>query len=115
MRYRWSIAVAFAYAAIFGAFCLYVSSVDSDAVLTAPLIALAVMQVAAGFILGWRALLLLPLLVLLSLPVPVPEDAYEPMPMWFAMVYLGIPIAAPLMAIGMGGRVVWDRWRLRAV
>jgi hypothetical protein len=86
---------------LFGACCVYVSSVDSDAVLTGPLVALA--------------FLLLPLLVLLSIPVPVPEDACEPMPMWFAMLYLGIPIAAPIMAIGMGARAAWNHWRSHAV
>lgn len=100
---------------LFGAFCMYVSSVDSDAVTAWPLVALAVMQVAAGVALGWRAFLLLPLLVMLSIPVPVPEDAYEPMPLWFAMLYLGISISAPLMAIGMGARAAWNHWRSHAV
>ena len=111
MRYGWSIAAVLAYATLFGAFCLYVSFVDSDTVLTGPLAALAVLQVAVGLVLGWRAFFLLPLLVLLSIPVPVPQDAYEPMPMWFAMLYLGIPIAAVLMSVGVVMHVSWKRFR----
>ena len=33
--------------------------------------------------------------------VPVPEDAYEAFPLWFVMLYLGIPIAAMLMTPGV--------------
>jgi hypothetical protein len=115
VRYKWSIAGAAAYAMLFEAFVIYVWLLDGDWVASAALLGVALMQVVAGFLLGWRALFLLPLLVLLSIPVPVPEDAYEPMPMWFAMLYLGIPIAAVLMAVGIVARSLWSSWRSHSV
>jgi len=37
-----------------------------------------------GFAIGrWWAILLVSLLPILAIPVPRPEDAYEPFPMWF--------------------------------
>ena len=71
-------------------------------------------QPIVGFAIGraW-ALSLVLLLPLFGLPVPVPEDAYEPFPMWFVMLYVGIPIGLVLIGIGIVGRKLWD-WRDRA-
>ena len=67
-----------------------------------------------GFVIGraWAFSLVL-FLPLLGLPVPVPEDAYEPFPMWFVMLYFGIPIGLVLIGVGIVGRKLWD-WRHRA-
>ena len=72
---------------------------------------LAAAHPVVGFAIGriW-ALTLVLLLPLLGLPVPTPEDAYEPFPMWFAMLYFGIPIGLVLIGLGLIGRVTWD-WR----
>ena len=90
-----------AYALLYGAFMLSAGSLDGEPLAAAAYVALALLQVVAGFALGWRAYLLLPLLPLLAIPVPVPEDAYEPFPLWFVMLYLGLPIAAVLMTPGV--------------
>jgi hypothetical protein len=90
------------YALLVGAFVLYVASLDDGGTVRGPVyVGLALLHIAAGFVLGWRAFLLLPLLPLLAIPVPVPEDAYEAFPLWFVMLYLGIPIAAVLMTPGV--------------
>jgi len=67
-----------------------------------------------GFVIGraWAFSLVL-FLPLLGLPVPVPEDAYEPFPMWFVMLYFGIPIGLVLIGVGIVGRKLWE-WRHRA-
>jgi hypothetical protein len=74
------------------------------------LVALLTVQFVAGLGIGrWHALLLLPLLPLLSIPVPVPEDAYEPFPLWFVMLaYIG-PVAAVFMAAGIGARKLGEK------
>lgn len=101
MRYGRSLAAGVAYALLYGAFVLSAGSLDGEPLAAAAYVALALLQVVAGFALGWRAYLLLPLLPLLAIPVPVPEDAYEPFPLWFVMLYLGLPIAAVLMTPGV--------------
>jgi hypothetical protein len=85
---------------------------DSDNSFYWPICALLAVQFLTGFAIGrWHALLLLPLLPLLSIPVPVPEDAYEPVPLWFVMLFYIGPLAAVLMLAGIGARKLWDRRR----
>ena len=70
---------------------------------------LAALHAVVGFTIGrpW-ALGLVLLVPLLALPVPVPEDAYEPIPMWFAMLYFGIPVGLVLVGLGLIARVFCD-------
>ena len=75
------------------------------------LLALGAVHLIVGFTIGrsWTFALVL-LLPLLALPVPTPEDAYEPLPMWFVMLYFGIPVALLLIGVGLVGRGLWE-WR----
>ena len=114
VRYRRSIAIGSAalYVGLLMVFIAYYwRAVDLDEdVSNWALVALLGVQVLAGFAIGrWHALLLLPLLPLLSIPVPVPEDAYEPFPLWFVMLaYVG-PVAAVLMLAGIGARKLGEK------
>jgi len=66
---------------------------------------LVVVHPLVGFAIGrWWAVLLVFLLPVLALPVPTPTDAYEPIPMWFAMLYFGVPFGALLIAAGVVAR-----------
>ncbi len=114
---RYSRSIAIGSAALYVGFLIVFNAhwwheLDSDATFYWPLVALLAVQFMAGFAIGrWPALLLLPLLPLLSIPVPVPEDAYEPFPLWFVMLaYIG-PVAAVLMLGGIGARKLWSRQR----
>jgi hypothetical protein len=112
VRYRRSIAIGSA-ALYLGSLIAFIAywwhELDSDANIYEPLVALLAVQFVTGFAIGrWRALFLLPLLPLLSIPVPVPADAYEPLPLWFVMLaYIG-PVAAVLMFAGIGARKLWN-------
>ena len=115
MRYSRSIATGSA-ALYVGSLIVFIAywwhAVESDDDVSKwALVALLAAQFVAGFAIGrWHALLLLPLLPLLSISVPVPEDAYEPFPLWFVMLaYIG-PVAAALMAAGIGTRKLGDKW-----
>jgi hypothetical protein len=112
VRYTRSIAIGIAalYVGSLIVFIAYCWHVDSDDSIWAAVVALLAVQFVAGFGIGrWYALLLLPLLPLLSIPVPVPEDAYEPFPLWFVMLgYIG-PVAAVLMALGIGARKLGEK------
>ncbi|HKO74038.1 MAG TPA: hypothetical protein VJU01_01875 [Gaiellaceae bacterium] len=119
MRYRRSIAIASAalYVGALLAFIAYwwhLVDSDPDRSVWVALVGLLAVQFVVGLGIGrWHALLLLPLLPLLSIPVPVPEDAYEPFPLWFVMLaYIG-PVAAMLMLAGIGARKLWNRRRSR--
>ena len=119
VRYRRSIAIGSAalYVGLLVVFIAYWwHELDSDDNFYSPLVALLAVQFVTGFAIGrWHALLLLPLLPLLSIPVPVPEDAYEPFPLWFVMLaYVG-PVAAVLMLAGIGAGKLWNRRRSSVV
>ena len=74
--------------------------------------ALAVVHLLCGFAIGrWSALLLPLLLVVLAIPVPTDPDAYEPIPLWFAMLFWFAPIGVAVLALGVGARRVVARWR----
>ena len=110
VRYMLSIAV---YVAVVAVFMAWAAVSDADGGVVVPglmLVLLVAIHPVAGFVTGraWVLSLVL-LLPLLGLPVPVPEDAYEPFPMWFVMLYLGIPIGFVLVGIGIVGRKLWDR------
>ena len=109
VRYIFSIAVYIAVVAFFMAWAAG-SDVDGGVVPGLMLFLLVAIHPVAGFVIGraW-ALSLVLLLPLLGLPVPVPEDAYEPFPMWFVMLYVGIPIGLLLIGIGIVGRKLWGR------
>jgi hypothetical protein len=111
VRYALSLAV---YVAVVAVFMLWAagSGTDDGVVPALMLFLLVGIHPVVGFAIGraW-ALSLVLLLPLLGLPVPVPEDAYEPFPMWFVMLYLGMPIGLVLIGAGVVGRKGWDRWR----
>ena len=114
VRYRRSIAIGTAalYVGLLMVFIAYYwRAVDLDEdVSNWALVALLGVQLLAGLAIGRsHALLLLPLLPLLSIPVPVPEDAYEPFPLWFVMLaYIG-PVAAVVMLAGIGARKLGEK------
>jgi len=109
VRYVFSIAVYIAVVAVFMAWAA-VSDADGEVIPGLMLFLLVAIHPVTGFVIGraW-ALSLVLLLPLLGLPVPVPEDAYEPFPMWFVMLYVGIPIGLLLIGIGIVGRKLWGR------
>ena len=104
------------YVAVVAVFMVWaaVSGGDDGVVPELMLFVLIGIQPIVGFAIGraW-ALSLVLLLPLFALPVPAPEDAYEPFPMWFVMLYFGIPIGLVLIGVGIVGRKLWD-WRDRA-
>jgi hypothetical protein len=59
-------------------------------------------------------ILLAVLLPIFGLPVPPPEDAYEAISMWFAMLYFGVPLGAILIATGVALRKAVVRLRTAA-
>jgi hypothetical protein len=77
--------------------------------------ALITLHLAVGFAVGrWSALWLVVLLPILAIPVPTATDCgdgCEPWPMWFGMLYLGVPVGATLIAIGVGWRKTLRRPR----
>jgi len=113
VRYILTIA---AYVAVVAVFMVWaaVGGADEGVAPELMLFVLIGIQPIVGFAIGraW-ALSLVLLLPLFGLPVPVPEDAYEPFPMWFVMLYFGIPIGLVLIGVGIVGRKLWD-WRHRA-
>ena len=73
------------------------------------LLALVIVQPAVVLGIGrWWAVGLVLLLPILAIPVPTPEDAYEPLPMWFAMFYFGILVCLVLIAAGVAVRKGWN-------
>jgi hypothetical protein len=110
-----TVLVVFAYVAVMGGFMVYAASLETDDSAVAGTVAFLVLQVLVGLALGrWRALLLVALLPILAIPVPTPEDAYEPLPLWFGMLIFA-PLIAALIAAGVGARKVWNRLRSPAV
>jgi hypothetical protein len=53
------------------------------------------------------------LLPFLAIPLPVAEDAYEPLPWWFAMILFGVPFGVGSMAVGIAARKALG-WRTSA-
>jgi hypothetical protein len=113
-RLSWrAVGLVLAYAAGVGVLMIYAASLGGDdEFATSIVVAFFAAQALVGFALGrWRALLLILLLPILAVPVPVPEDAYEPLPMWYAMLVLVGPLAALAMAAGIGLRKTTARLR----
>jgi hypothetical protein len=80
------------------------------------LIALAAVHPVVGFVIArWPAILLAVLLPVLAVFVPTPEDAREPIPMWFVMLIIGWPVGSALIMAGVGVGKVRGSWRSRAV
>ena len=106
MRYMLSIASYVAVVAVFMVWAA-VSGGDDGVVPELMLFVLIGIQPIVGFAIGrWWAILLVSLLPILAIPVPRPEDAYEPFPMWFTMLLVGVPVGAVLIAAGVAVRKV---------
>jgi predicted membrane protein len=101
-----AIVLVLAYTAGVGTLMLYAASLDSgEEFATSIIIAFFAGHALIGLALGrWRALLLILLLPILAIPVPVPEGAYEPLPLWYVMLVFGGPLATFAMATGIGLR-----------
>lgn len=118
MRYLLSIAV---YTAVVASF-MVLAAVADDSPQVADvfvLVTLAVLHLCVGFAIGraW-ALALVLLLPLLAIPVPTATDCgdgCEPLPMWFGMLYVGIPVGLVLIGTGIVVRKLRDRRRLPEV
>jgi hypothetical protein len=110
IRLRTVLVVA-AYVAVVGILLAYAATLDVEDSFVAGTVAFLVLQVLVGLVLGrWRALFLVAILPILAIPVPTPEDAREPIPLWFGMLIF-TPLIAGLIAAGVGARKVWNRWR----
>jgi hypothetical protein len=110
-----TVLVVAAYVTAVGILFAYAATLDVEDSVLAGTVAFLVLQVLVGLALGrWRALLLVALLPILAIPVPTPEDAYEPLPLWFGMLIFA-PLIAALIAAGVGARKVWNRLRSPAV
>jgi hypothetical protein len=78
---------------------------SSDGVFAAALVALGVVHLVSGLAIGrWPAVFLPVLLVVLTIPVPTDPDAYEPIPMWLAILLWFAPLGAVVLALGVGAR-----------
>lgn len=111
--FAWSpmLLVVAAYVAVVGILLAYAATLDVEDSFVAGTVAFLVLQVLVGLVLGrWRALFLVAILPILAIPVPTPEDAREPIPLWFGMLIF-TPLIAGLIAAGVGARKVWNRWR----
>jgi hypothetical protein len=73
--------------------------------------AIAVVQVAAGFLIGrWPAVVLPVCVALISVPAGYPPvEEGEPFPIWFDLAFLSL-FAIPLVAVGVIARKIHD-WR----
>jgi hypothetical protein len=102
VRYILSIAI---YLLVVAGFMVSAASAADGVVSGLLFWALVVVQPLVGLAIGrWWAVALVVLLPLLGLPVPSPQDAYEPIPMWFAMLFFGVPVGALLIAMGVAAR-----------
>lgn len=76
---------------------------------------LIALHLAVGFSIGrWWAILLVILLPILAIPVPTATECgegCEPLPLWFGLLLLGVPVGAALLAMGIGARKLRDRRR----
>lgn len=109
----WAVGLVAVYTACVSAVMVYAASLDgNDEFATSIVITFFAAHALVGFALGrWRALLLVLLLPILAVPVPVPEDAYESLPLWYAMLIWVGPLAALTMAVGIGLRNTTARLR----
>jgi hypothetical protein len=104
VRYALSIAV---YVLVVVAYMVSAAAAsDDDGVVPGVLFVLLVaVQPLVGFAIGgWWAVSLVLLLPVFGIPVPPPEHVYEPIPMWFAMLFFGVPIGSALIATGVSVR-----------
>jgi hypothetical protein len=111
MRYRWSVAVLYLTAMtlwIYGV--LDRSTTDGSAWLPV----LALVQVAAGFLIGrWGAVLLPLALIPISVPAmdpPITPDNAEPFPVFISVGFLSL-LAVPIVAAGLIGRAIYEAHR----
>jgi hypothetical protein len=113
---RWQTAlVVLGYVAAMAGFMAYAASLETDDSAVAGTIAFLAAQFLVGAALGrWRAIFLVAILPVLAIPVPTPEDAYEPLPLWFGMLIFA-PFIAALIGTGVGVRKLWERWRSPAM
>jgi hypothetical protein len=113
VRYLVSIAI---YTAVVGIYMLFAAvGPENEVVVVAGLAALIAVHPFLGYAIGrWWAIVLVALLPVLGIPVPTASDCgggCEPLPMWFGMLYLGLPVGATLIAIGVGWRKALQRPR----
>ena len=110
MRYTHSIAT---YIAVVVGFMIWAAvEPESGAIALIAFAALVAVHPIVGFVIGrWSAVLLVLLLPIIALPVPTPENAYEPIPWWFVMLYWGVPAGLLLISAGVGGHKLWNRLR----
>ena len=72
----------------------------SDAANIAILVALAVLHVLVGWLIGrWWAVLLPLLIVPLAIPAGTPSVGEDPLPVWFGLAMIVAPIGAVLIGI----------------
>ena len=107
-----AVELVIAYVALAVALMVYLAAtVDEDESLVWLIAVFLVGHTAFGLAFGrWRSLALVLLLPLFAIPVPVPEDAYEPLPLWFGMILYGAPLAALAMAVGIVVRRAFGWW-----
>jgi hypothetical protein len=80
------------------------------------LVALVAVHPVVGFLIArWSAVLLAVLLPVLAVFVPTPDDAREPIPLWFVMFVIGWPVGSALIMAGVGVGKARGFWRSRAV
>jgi hypothetical protein len=113
VRYTLSIA---SYTTVVGVYMLLAAAgLDNAVVVAGALAALIAVHPVLGYAIGrWWAIIFVALLPLLGIPVPTATecgDGCEPWPMWFGMLYLGVPVGATLIAMGVGWRKTWGRQR----
>ena len=108
VRYALSIA---AYVVVVAVYMVSAAAASDDYGLVpgAFLVVLIAAQPLVGFAIGrWWAISLVLLLPIFGIPVPPPEHGYEPIPMWFGMLFFGVPIGGVLIALGVGARKLWN-------
>jgi len=102
---RYSLSIAIYVLVVAGAMAIAAAAGEGGGAIV--LLGLVALQPAVGFAIGrWWAILLVSLLPILAIPVPRPEDAYEPFPMWFTMLSVGVPAGEILIAAGVAVRKV---------
>jgi len=104
-----TVLVVLAYLAAMGGFMAYAATLDAGDDAGTATVAFLGVQVLVGLVIGrWRALFLVAFLPILAIPVPTPEDAYEPLPLWFGMLIFS-PLMAVLISLGVAARQLWER------
>jgi hypothetical protein len=94
---------------------LATAGLDKTAVVAVGLAALIAVHLFLGYAIGrWWGIIFVASLPVLGIPVPTATDCgdgCEPWPMWFGMLYLGVPVRTTLIAIGVGWRKTLRRPR----